>query len=124
MITTEDTGRRQTLRLATIPTQTEPYVETAAGRAEWAEAAAHADLESCGWCGEHGHYVVARATPRPDPDRPEALDEIVESCSCCMFGPIGKPGRGLLARLRGEQAEGDDHELTVEALSPEGRWIG
>lgn len=122
MISTKDIARRTTVRLAAMPLQT-PYVDTAAGCAEWTEAAASAELQPCEWCGEVGHVVLTRAAPRPDPTRTDTLDELVEACSCCMFGPVGHPQRGLLARLRSEQANGDDHDLTVEVLAPDGRWI-
>jgi hypothetical protein len=123
MITEQDTGRRATVRLDTIPTQVAPYLHTAEGLAEYVEAMLRAELQPCLVCNEIGHFVTVRVAPRPDDANPSATDKLVESCSHCMFGPVGKPQRGLLFRLRGEQAEGDDHDLTVEVLDPEGRWI-
>ena len=122
MITEQDIDRRLTVRLDTIPDQT-PYVQSAVGLADYAEALLAAELQPCLVCNEIGHFVTVRVTPRPDPARPEAIDELVEACTCCVFGQFGKPERGLLARLKGEQAEGDDHDLTVEVLAPDGRWI-
>lgn len=123
MITQDDTGRRLTVRLDTIPTQATPYVHTAEGLAEWAEAMLSAALQDCLLCNETGHFVTVRVTPRPDENRPDATDELVEGCTCCIFGTLDRPTRGELFRLRGEQAEGDDHDLTVEVLDPSGRWI-
>lgn len=123
MISTKDTGRRLTVRLDMIPSQATPYVHTAEGRAEWAEAKRSAELQPCLECNEIGHFVTVRVAPRPDKANPDATDKLVETCSHCMFGPTGHPERGELARLKGEQAEGDDHDLTVEVLAPDGRWI-
>jgi hypothetical protein len=100
-----------------------PDVETPAGRAEWQAASLRAlAVELCEECGEDGHVVTVRLHPRPDGHRPEARDELVEACSCCAFGPVGRPERGLLARLRGEQAESDDHDILVEVRFPDGSW--
>ena len=100
-----------------------PDVETPAGRAEWQAASlAAAQLEVCEECGEDGHVVTVRLHPRPDAHRTDARDELIEACSCCAFGPVGHPERGLLQRLRSEQAEGDDHDITVEVRFPDGTW--
>lgn len=101
-----------------------PLVQTAAGRAEWAAASLAAlNVDECDHCGEEGHLALVRLYPRPDGHRPEAIDEMREVCSCCAFGTVAHPERGLLARMRSEQAEGDDHEITVEVLAPDGRWV-
>lgn len=100
-----------------------PDVETPAGRAEWQAAALKAlELEPCEECGEEGHFVAVRLYPSPDGHRPEAISEMREVCTCCAFGLIGKPNRGLLARMRSEQAEGDDADIRFEVQFPDGSW--
>jgi hypothetical protein len=100
-----------------------PDVQKPGGYAAWMAAALAADQDDpCEECGEDGHVVMIRLHPRPDAHRTEARDELVEACSCCAFGPIGKPERGLLARLRSEQAEGDDLDIKVEVMFPDGSW--
>ncbi|WP_326565117.1 hypothetical protein VSH64_25065 [Amycolatopsis rhabdoformis] len=100
-----------------------PLVQTPAGFAEWAaESMAARGVPPCEECGEVDHFADVRLYPRPDGRRPEAIDELKQVCSCCAFGVCGKPERGLLWRLRGEQAEGDDHDITIEVLMPDGRW--
>lgn len=100
-----------------------PEVETALGRAEWQAASLKAaEPEPCEECGKEGCFVTARLYPRPDKARDGVRDELVEACSCCVFGPAGKPDRGLLARLRSEQAEGDDRDIQFEVMFPDGSW--
>lgn len=100
-----------------------PLVTTPAGHAEWQAASLKAlELDLCDECSVDGHVVSVRLHPRPDAHRTEARDELVEACTCCAFGPVGQPERGLLARLRSEQAENDDHDITVEARFPDGTW--
>jgi hypothetical protein len=100
-----------------------PRVETVAGRREWATAQLQAwEPEPCEECGEEGHVVTVQLYPRPDETRGGVRDELQRVCHCCAFGPPGRPGRGLLARLRSEQAEGDDHDIHFELLR-DGRWV-
>lgn len=100
-----------------------PLVQTPEGFAEWAAASMAArGVPPCEECNEEGHFADVRLYPRPDPRRPEAIDELKQVCSCCAFGVCGHPERGLLHRLRSEQAEGDDHDIQIEALFPNGRW--
>lgn len=100
-----------------------PDVETASGRAQWQAASLKAlEPELCEECGEDGHFVTARLYPRPDEARDGVRDALIEACTCCTFGPIGKPQRGLLARLRSEQAEGDDFDIRFEVMFPDGTW--
>jgi hypothetical protein len=101
-----------------------PDIATPAGHAEWAAASMAArGVPPCRECNEVGHFADVRLYPRPDPRRPEAVDELKTVCSCCAFGEYGKPERGLLHRLRSEQAEGDDHDIQIEVLFPNGRWF-
>lgn len=100
-----------------------PLVETAAGRREWATAQLQAwEPEPCKECGDEGHIVTVQLYPRPDESRGDVRDTLQRVCHCCAFGPPGHPERGLLARLRSEQAEGDDHDITFELLR-DGRWV-
>lgn len=101
----------------------QPYAVTEEGQEEWAIASRLSDNQQCLHCQAEGHWVRCRATPRPDPRNTSAIDELVESCPCCMFGPTGLPGRGLRARLEAERADGDDFDITIEVLDHNGRWF-
>lgn len=101
----------------------QPYAESPVGQRDWDEASHIADDQQCLHCQEEGHWVRVRATPRPDPKNTSAIDELVESCPCCMFGVTGLPGHGLLVRLKNERADGDDFDITVEVLDHNGRWM-
>lgn len=88
---------------------------------EAADAAAHeGDRVQCPHCQLVGHEIRWRGYPvlDPGPCPPSGvLNDLVEACACCFWGPSADP---LYDRL--ERERHDDRDIHVEHLGRDGRW--
>lgn len=111
------TATREHVVLSGPPVVT-PLVLTEPGLREWqaaSEAAEQPDL--CKHCDRPGHVVRWQLYPHPgECPEPGVLDELVEACFCCTWGP-----NGLVARAEAESV--DDRDIQVEHLDRAGRWV-
>ncbi|MBN9739529.1 hypothetical protein DMP23_46690 [Amycolatopsis sp. A1MSW2902] len=124
-----DTGRSLVVGLARVDAETEYAVRatTTGYVGKHRKHVATAQLQSaapedCEECGLANHVVTVQLYPRPDESRADARTELQRVCHHCAFGSPGHPELGLLARLRNEQAEGDDRDIEFELLR-DGRWV-
>lgn len=93
---------------------------SAATRASFAAAAHEGELQQCRWCRTRNHWIRWRGYPvlDPGPCPPGGvLDDLVEACACCFWGPSADP---LYDRL--EREKHDDRDVHVEHLGRDGRW--
>jgi len=88
---------------------------------EAVEFAAHeGEPQPCSWCPKKKHQARWRGYPvlDPGPCPPGGvLEDLVEACACCFWGPSADP---LYQRLQRE-AHGD-RDPQVEHLGRDGRW--
>lgn len=117
---------RLTFRFPTESTLVAPTLATAvAAQVEWAKAAHEIELRGCEYCQMVGHCIWWRGYPvtDPGPRPPEGvLDELVEACFCCFWGPgPTRTGEPLHARLTREAHDGRD--VTVEHRTKAGLWV-
>lgn len=112
---------RQTFTFPAVnPEYIAPEIQTsAATRAEYAAAMPHPDEGPCPECQREGCVVTWRIHPRPGPFPPAgARTELVQCCTYCAWNCGAE---SLVSRL--EREKFDDHDVQVEHLLPDGRWV-
>jgi hypothetical protein len=113
---------RQTFTFPPVnPEYIDPEIQSSASlRAEYAAAMPHTDPCHQNCDGPEGqHPVTWRLHPRPGSfPKPDAITSLVECCTCCAWGCHPE---GFVARLERERF--DDHDIEIERLLPDGRWV-
>lgn len=113
---------RQTYTFPPVsPEYIDPEIQSSAAvRAAYADAMPHTEPchQNCDG-PEEAHPITWRIHPRPGPF-PECgvITDLVECCTCCAWS-CGT--EGFVRRLERERF--DDHDLVIERLLDDGRWV-